>query len=65
MAITNPWASPVELLHKKDGKLQFCIDLWKLNACMINDSYSSPRIEDTFDSLNGAVWFTVLGLNSG
>ena len=28
---TNPWASPVVLVHKKDGILQFCIDLRKLN----------------------------------
>ena len=29
---------------------------------MIKDSYSLPRIEDTLDSLNGAVWFTALDL---
>ena len=33
--------------------------------CMIKDSYSLPRIEDTLDSLNGAVWFTALDLKSG
>ena len=54
------WTSQVVLVHKKDGKLQFCIDLKKLNACMIKDSYSLPRIEDTLDSLNGAAWFTTL-----
>ena len=32
---------------------------------MIKDSYSLPRIEDTLDSLNGAVWFTALDLKSG
>ena len=36
-----------------------------MNACTIKDSYSLPRIEDTLDSLNGAVWFTALDLNSG
>ena len=51
----NPWASPVILACKKDGKLQFCIDLRKLNPCTIEDSYSLPRIEDTLYSLNGAV----------
>ena len=61
----SPWASPVVLVCKKDGKLQFCIHLGKLNAHMIKDSYSLPRIEDTLDGLNGAVWFTVLDLKSG
>ena len=32
---------------------------------MIKDSYSLPRIEDTLDSLNGAVWCTSLDLKSG
>ena len=60
----SPWASPVLLVHKKDGNLPLCIDLRKLNTCTIKDSYSLPRIEDELDSLNGAVWFTALGLKS-
>ena len=31
----------------------------------MKDSYSLPRIEDTPDSLNGAVWFTALYLKLG
>ena len=59
------WASPVILVYKKDGKLQFCIDFEKLNVHTIKDSYSLPRIEDTQNSVNGAVWFTALDLKSG
>ena len=58
----SQWASLVVLVCKKDGELQFCIDLRKLNACHIKDSYSLSRIEDTLDSLNRAVWFTALDL---
>ena len=41
----SPWASPVVLVCKKDGKIQFCIDLRKLNA-HIKHSYSIPKTED-------------------
>ena len=51
--------------HKKDGKLQFCIDKRKLNAHIIKDSYSLPRIKDTLDRFNGVVWFTALYLKFG
>ena len=61
----SPWANPVILVCKKDSKLPFCIDLRKLNAHTIKDSYSLPRIEDSLDSLNGAVWFTALDLKLG
>ena len=61
----SPWASQVVLVHKKDGKIQFCIDLRKLNACTIKDSYSLPGIDNNLDSLNGPVWFTAMDLKSG
>ena len=61
----SPWASAVILVWKKDGKLQFCIDLWKLNARTIKDTYSLPRIDETLDCLNGAEWFSSLDLKSG
>ena len=63
--LCSPWASPVVLVHKKDGMLQFCINLKKLNACMIKDSYSLLLIEDTLDRLNGAVCLTALDIKSG
>ena len=61
----SPWASAVVLVWKKDGKLWFCIDLWKLNARTIKDTYSLPRIDETLDCLNGAEWFSSLDLKSG
>ena len=44
---TSPWASPVVLVCKKDGSLQFCIDLRKLNNQTIKDAQSLPRIKDS------------------
>ena len=61
----NSWASTVVLVWKKDASLRFCIDLRKLNACMIKDAYSLPRITETLDCLNGSQWFTSLDLQAG
>ena len=62
---TSPWASPVVLVCKKDGSLQFCIDLRKVNNQTIKDAQSLPRIEDSLDCLDGAAIFTSLDLESG
>ena len=61
----SPWASFVILVSKKDGKLGFCIDLQNLNARTIKDAYNLPRIDETFDCLNGAKWFSSLDLKYG
>ena len=47
---------------QKDGSLQLCIDLRKLNNQTIKDDQSLPRIEDCLD---GATIFTSLDLQSG
>ena len=60
----SPWASAVVLVWKKDGKLQFHINLWNLNARTIKDTYSIPRIDEILDCLNGAEWFPSLDLKS-
>ena len=39
---TSLWASPIVLVHKKDGSLWFCIDLRKLNNQTIKDAQSLP-----------------------
>ena len=61
----SPLASPVVLVHKKDGSLWLCIDLRKLNNQTIKDAQSLPRIEDSLDCLDGATIFTSLDLQSG
>ena len=61
----SPWASAVLLVRKKDGSLRFYINLRKLNAKMIKDAYSLPRIKESLDCLNEARIFTSLDLKSG
>ena len=42
----SPWASPVNLIEKKDGGLRFCIDYLTLNEVFKFDAYPMPQVED-------------------
>ena len=56
------WESVVVLVRKKDESLRFCIDLRRMNARIVRDAYSGPRIDETLDCLNGVELFTALDL---
>ena len=43
---TSPWTSPIVLVEKKDGTVQFCVDYRKLNQLAKFDAYPMPRIEE-------------------
>lgn len=61
----SPWSSNVVLVRKKSGKLRMCIDYRMLNQRTKRDAYALPRIEEVFDSLRGAKWFSVMDMKSG
>lgn len=62
---SSPWASPVVMIPKKNGKIRFCIDYRRLNAVTVRDVYPLPRIDDFLDRLGGAKVFSSLDLKSG
>ena len=62
---TSPWAAPILLVKKKDGSMRMCIDYRALNALTIKNKYPLPRIDELFDQLNGAIYFTKIDLRSG
>ena len=61
----SPYASPIVLVRKKDGKLRLCVDYRLLNTKTRKDAFPLPRIEESLDSLCGARWFSTIDLASG
>ena len=59
------WASPMVVVLKKDGTMQFCVDYRKLNAATVRYSYRLLRMDECIDSLGDATFFTSLDCNSG
>ena len=62
---SSPWASPIVLVKKKDGKYRFCVDYCKLNAVTKKDAHPLPRVDDLLDALKGLVMFSTMDLRSG
>ena len=61
----SPWASNIVLVRKKNNKLRMCIDYRMLNNRTIKDAYALPRVEDVFDCLHGAKFFSTIDMKSG
>ncbi|KAK9057437.1 hypothetical protein SSX86_022272 [Deinandra increscens subsp. villosa] len=61
----SPWGAPVLFVKKKDGSLRMCIDYRELNKLTVKNKYPLPRIDDLFDQLQGASWFSKIDLRSG
>ncbi|KAI3734189.1 hypothetical protein L6452_13653 [Arctium lappa] len=62
---TSPWGAPVLFVKKKDGSMRMCIDYRELNKLTVKNKYPLPRIDDLFDQLQGASYFSKIDLRSG
>ncbi|GJU63305.1 putative reverse transcriptase domain-containing protein [Tanacetum coccineum] len=60
----SPWGVPVLFVKKKDGSFCMCIDYRELSKLTIKNRYPLPRIDDLFDQLQGAHYFSKIDLRS-
>ncbi|XP_070015805.1 uncharacterized protein [Nicotiana sylvestris] len=56
---------PVLFVKKKDGSLRICVDYRQLNKVATKNKYPLPRIDDLFDKLQGAKYFSKIDLRLG
>ncbi|GKE13626.1 putative reverse transcriptase domain-containing protein, partial [Tanacetum coccineum] len=61
----SPWRAPVLFFKKKDSALRMRIDYRELNKLTIKNCYPLPRIDDLFDQLQGACYFSKINLCLG
>ena len=61
----SPWASPVVLVKKKNGKTRTCVDYRKLNSVTVKDAYPLPTTQECLDTIAGAMYFSSLDMTSG
>nr|GEU86532.1 putative reverse transcriptase domain-containing protein [Tanacetum cinerariifolium] len=61
----SPWGAPVLFVKKKDGSFHMCIDYRELNKITFKNRYPLLRIDDLFDQLQGACYFSKIDLRSG
>nr|GEY86802.1 reverse transcriptase [Tanacetum cinerariifolium] len=61
----SPWGTPILFVKKKDGSMRLCIGYGELNRITVRNRYPLPRIDDLFDQLQGAKFFSKIDLRSG
>lgn len=52
------------LVRKADGSLRLCVDYRRLNQKTKKDAFPLPRIDESFDALRGAQYFSTIDLAS-
>jgi hypothetical protein len=62
---TSPYGAPVLFVKKKDGSVRMCVDYRALNKITERNMSGLPRMDELFDRVLGAKFFSKLDLRSG
>lgn len=60
-----PYGVPILFQKKKDGSLKMSVDYWALNKVMVWNNYPVPIVDELFNRLEKARYFTKLDLRLG
>ena len=61
----SPFGAPILFVKKKDGTMRMCVDYRALNEITVKNKYALPRVDELFDRLQGAQYFSKIDLRSG
>ena len=61
----SPWGAPMFLVAKPDGGKRMVIDYRALNSKTIRNRHPLPRVDELFDQLQGAQYFSKIDLRTG
>ena len=61
----SPWASPIVLVRKKNGKIRSCVDCRQVNSLTRKDAYPISRTQECLDTVAGSIIFSTLDMTSG
>ena len=60
----SDFAAPLVLVKKKDNSTRVCVDYRALNCKTVKEKFPLPLIEDIFDTLQNATYFSALDLKN-
>ena len=62
---TSPWAFQIMVVCKKDGTARICVVYSRIIDVTKKDAHQLPKIDDVFNALRSAKFFSILDFASG